>query len=36
MHSALNGLGNIYVVLLAEALGAADEQRRKSASAKPR
>jgi len=35
MHGALNGLGNIYRVLLAEALGAADQQRRKSASAKP-
>jgi len=34
MHGALNGLGNIYRVLLAEALGAADEQRRKSAPAK--
>jgi WD40 repeat protein len=35
MHGALNGLGNIYRVLLAEALSAADEQRHKSASAKP-
>jgi len=35
MHGALNGLGNIYRVLLAEALGAADQPRRKSASAKP-
>jgi hypothetical protein len=31
MHSTLNGLGNIYRVPLADALRAADEQRRKSA-----
>jgi hypothetical protein len=31
MHSTLNGLGNIYRVPLADALHAADEQRRKSA-----
>jgi hypothetical protein len=31
MHSTLNGLGNIYRVTLADALRAADEQRRKSA-----
>jgi len=35
MHGVLNGLGNIYRVLLVEALGAADEQRQKSAKAPP-
>jgi hypothetical protein len=34
MHGALNGLGNIYRVPLAEALEAANEQRRKSDSGK--
>jgi len=34
MRGALNGLGNIYRVPLSDALGAAAEQRRKSASAK--
>lgn len=34
MHSTLNGLGNIYRVSLADALRAAEEQRRKSAAGK--
>lgn len=35
MHGTLNGLGNIYRVLLVESLGAADQQRRKSLKAVP-
>jgi hypothetical protein len=35
MHGTLNGLGNIYRVPLADALRAAEEQRRQSVPASP-